>query len=133
MQDAVLAVDLTRRGIAVTGSLSVSPLSSSANLQSIPYPIIISERSMPTYGDHKAWVLVDGEEAPEFGVKVEVPEPPRAHEDPVVVSCWIPSELGKVCNIVSSIKTAISLLLEFCSSLPQWYQYCFCMSLIYRW
>jgi len=57
---------------------------------------------MPNYGEHRAWITVDGEELQEFEVKVEAPPLERAGEDPVVVSCWVPSELGKVCQYFPS-------------------------------
>jgi hypothetical protein len=50
---------------------------------------------MPNYGEFRAWITIDSQILPEFDVKVEA----SSLEDPLtetVVTCWIPSEVGKV-------------------------------------
>lgn len=44
---------------------------------------------MVQFGTYHVWIEVDGDELPEFNVDVE--------EDKKKVTCWIPSEAGKVC------------------------------------
>ena len=41
---------------------------------------------MPKLGDYEAWIRVDGEKLPEYGINSEATE----------ITCWIPSEVGKV-------------------------------------
>lgn len=55
---------------------------------------------MLQYKEFSAWIVIEGEEAQEFNVE--------ASEDEKKVSCWIPSEVGKVrCCIIISVSEHI--------------------------
>lgn len=50
---------------------------------------------MPTIGSHQVYVSVDGHSLDEYDVKVAPPAPDAPYAG-TLVTCWIPSELGKV-------------------------------------
>jgi len=77
---------MARSGFQITAA--------SGPLLTILISSVVPPFAMPTYDDHRAWITVDDEIIPEFDVKIT--EPPKHSEDPVTITCWVPSELGKV-------------------------------------
>lgn len=75
---------------------------------------------MPKYGNFRAWVTVDDNILRELDVKVDAPSllETLTLKEPATVTCWIPSEVGKVndmCTLylLDLIKTVLLRILLF--------------------
>jgi len=66
---------------------------------------------MVNFGPYHAWVTVDDEELPEFNTEVD--------EVAKRVTCWIPSEAGKVCDALNTCLRAQSFLTGVCGSFSE--------------
>lgn len=47
---------------------------------------------MPRLDHYEVWISVDGKKLPEYGIHH------HSEADPTEITCWIPSQAGKVCQ-----------------------------------
>ena len=82
---------------------------------------------MPLIANFTAWIQVDGETLPEYGMKYS--------EDGKQASCWIPSEVPKV-SVHNRIKRIVDLgrsaaICDLCQRL--WEEFYFCNNCVCGW